>query len=353
MAIELPDGRGESDDALEALRMRAVHARGPGYAVVDIAAILGVREETVSRWCSRYARGGQEALPGDRAGRPVGSGRRLTGEQGRCLQKLIETKGPHESKITSALWTRQAAQELIKERLGIGLPIRTVGEYLRRRGFTPRKPLRKAYKQDPEAVAQWREKTYPEIERRATQEGGEIHRGDETGVRSTCRHGRGYARPGETPELIVPGSRSGVNMIATITNQGKVRWMTYTGRMNAAPFIVFPTRLIAGATKKVFLIVDQLSVHEAAAVDRRQAEETDRIEVSYLPKYSPERNPEEYPNCDVKADLNADGLPKDREELQGKPRRFMQRLAKLPERLAGYFEHEYIAYAAAPVMTPT
>ena len=66
MAIELPDGRCESNDVLDALRLRAVHARELGYAVVDIAAILGVREETVSRWCSRYDRGGQEALPGRR-----------------------------------------------------------------------------------------------------------------------------------------------------------------------------------------------------------------------------------------------------------------------------------------------
>src|SRR5215207_8626053 len=320
MAIELPDGRRESNDVLAALRSRAVHARELGYAVTDIAAILGVREETVSRWCSRYHRGGREALPGDRTGRPIGS----------------------------ALWTRQAVRELIRQRVGIRLPIRTVGEYLRRWGFTPQKPVRKAYKQDPKAVAEWLEKTYPGIEKRAAKEGGEIHWGDETGVRSTCQHSRGYARPGETPELIVPGSRFSVNMIATVTNQGKVRWMIYAGRMNAALFIVFMERLIAGATKKVFLIVDHLSVHEAAAADH-----ADRIEVFYLPKYAPERNPEEYLNCDVKANINTDGLPKDREELQGKLRRFMQRLAKLPARIASYFEHKYIEYAAVPEPAPT
>ena len=59
MAIELPDGRCESNDVLDALRLRAVHARELGYTVIDIAAILGVREETVSRWCSKYDRGGQ------------------------------------------------------------------------------------------------------------------------------------------------------------------------------------------------------------------------------------------------------------------------------------------------------
>jgi transposase len=225
MALELPDGREESDEVLEALRLRAVHGRQLGYAVVDLAAILGVREETVSRWCSKYEHGGQEALPGARSGRPLGSGRLLDEEQEQQLQQLIDTKSPQELAIPSALWTRQAVRELMQQQAGLRLPIRTVGEYLLRWGYTPQKPVRKAYKQDPKAVAVWLEKTYPEIERRAAQEGGEIHWGDETGVRSTCQHRRGYARPGATPEMAVCGSRFSVNMISTITNQGKVRWM--------------------------------------------------------------------------------------------------------------------------------
>ena len=353
MAIDLPDGRRESNDVLAALRSRAVHARELGYAVSDIAAILGVREETISRWCSRYHRGGREALPGDRSGRPVGSGRLLDGRQEQGIRQAIEAKTPQELGIPSALWTRQAVRELIHQRVGLRLPIRTVGEYLRRWGYTPQKPVRKAYKQDPKAVAEWLERTYPGIERRAAKAGGEVHWGDETGVRSTCQHSRGYARPGETPELIVPGSRFSVNMISTVTNRGQVRWMIYTGRMNAALFLVFLTRLIASAAKKVFLIVDHLSVHEAAAVDQWLAGKEDRIEVFYLPKYAPERNPDDYLNCDLKANINTDGPPKDREELTGKLRRFMQKLAKLPARVASYFKHRYIAYAAVPKLNLT
>ena len=353
MTIELPDGRREPNEVLEALRLRAVHARKSGYAVIDIAAIPGVREETISRRCSRYDRAGREALPGDRTGRPVGSGRLLAGEQERGIRQAIETETPQELAIPSAPWTRQAVRELIQQRVGIRLPIRAVGEYLRRRGYTPRKPVRRAYKQDPKAVAGWPGRTYPAIERRATKEGGEIHRGDEAGVRSTCQHSRGYARPGETPELIVPGSRSSVDMISTVTDRGRVRWMIHAGRMNAASSIVFPTRLIAGSAKEVFLIVDHPSVHEAAAVDQWLADEAERIEVFYLPKYAPEWNPDGYLNCDLKANINTDGLPKDREELQGKLRRFMQRPAKLPARIASYFEHKYIAYAAVPKLTPT
>src|SRR5512135_148448 len=150
-----------------------------GYAVVDIAAILGVREETVSRWCSRYDHGGRGALPGDRTGRPIGSGRLLAREQEQGIQQAIETKTPPELEIPSALWTRRAVRDFIHQQFGIRLPIRTVGEYLRRWGYTPQKPVRKAYKQDPKAVAQWLEQTYPAIERRAAKEGGEIHWGDE------------------------------------------------------------------------------------------------------------------------------------------------------------------------------
>ena len=99
--------------------------------------------------------------------------------------------------------------------------------------------------------------------------------------------------------------------------------------------------------------MDHLSVHEAAAVDEWSADKKDRIEVFFLPKYAPERNPDEYLNCDVKANINTDGLPKDREELQEKLHRFMQRLAKLPARIASYFEHKCIAYAAAPELNLT
>jgi transposase len=348
MAIELPDGRSESNEVLEALRRRAVHARELGYAVVDIAAILGLREETISRWCVRYQQGGEAALPGGRTGRPVTSGRLLSQDQELALVDLIDSKTPQELGIPSALWTRPAVQQLIEQQTGRRLPIRTVGEYLGRWGYTPQKPVRKAYKQDPEEVAEWLDKTYPEIERRAALEDAEIHWGDETGVRSTCQHSRGYARPQNTPELKVPGSRFSVNMISTITNQGQVRWLIYQGKMNAALFIVFLTQLLAGASKKVFLIVDHLSVHEANAVEEWLADKKDRIEVFYLPKYTPERNADEYLNCDLKANINTDGLPKDREELTGKLQRFMQKLSELPGRVASYFQHKFLQYAAAP-----
>ena len=105
------------------------------------------------------------------------------------IQQLISEKMPDQLKMSFALWTRGAVQALIKKRCGIEMPIRTVGEYLKRWGFTPQKPLKRAYEQKPERVEAWLKDEYPLIAERAKAEGAEIHWGDETGVRSDCPHG--------------------------------------------------------------------------------------------------------------------------------------------------------------------
>jgi transposase len=348
MALPIQDSRRESDDVLEALRHRAIRALQLGYQGVDVATILGVARETVSRWWSAFQSEGAEALPGPRTGRPVGTGRWLDEEQAAHIQDLLDNNTPEKLEIPSALWTRRAVRELIKKETGLDLPIRTVGEYLLRWGYTPQKPFRKSRKQVPEKVQEWLEKTYPAIVKQAADEGGEIQWGDEMGVRSTCHSGRGYARAGKTPELPVGGTRFSVNMISTITNQGKVQWMTYQGTMNGALFIAFLTQLLKDASKKVFLIVDNLSVHVSKEVEQWLADKKERIELFTLPKYAPERNPDEYLNCDVKGNINSDGLPNSREELHSKLETFMNNLAGLPKRIISYFKHKFIAYAAAP-----
>jgi transposase len=51
-----------------------------------------------------------------------------------------------------ALWNRAAVMQLIDRECGIKLTARGGGNYLKRWGFTPQKPIKKAYEQRPEAV---------------------------------------------------------------------------------------------------------------------------------------------------------------------------------------------------------
>jgi len=347
MTIPLPDTRSLSDDVREALRLRAVAAREAGFANDTVAAILGVRSESVSRWFDAYQRGGLDALPGDRTGRPVGSGRLLSPEQEGRLEALIVVRTPAQQGIASSLWTRQAVRQLILQEFGLRLPIRTVGEYLLRWGLTPQRPVRHATRQVPEEIRRWLEEEYPALVARAKAEGAEIHWGDETGARAEAARQRGYAPPNEPPEQAVPGKRFRVNMISTITNQGQLRFMLYDGKMTGALFVQFLTRLVAGASRKIFLIVDRLSVHAAEEVQVWLYAHQHQLEIIPLPRYAPERNPDEYLNNDVKANLNADGPAATREELKEKLRSFMHHLGKLPEHIQAYFEHPKVAYAAS------
>lgn len=87
--------------------------------------------------------------------------------------------------------------QLIEQRFGIKLLVRTTGLYLARWGFTPQKPIKKAYEQSPSAVKKWLDEDYPVIAARAKAEGAEIHWGDESGLRSDDVRGRGSASRGK------------------------------------------------------------------------------------------------------------------------------------------------------------
>ena len=346
MSIQLPDARQLSDDALQVLRLRALRGIELGYSELELAELLGVCHETISRWWTAYLADGLPALPGGRTGRPLGSGRFLSDAQAEHVKARIDFHSPEEVGIPHALWTRRAVRELIRKDFGIDLAERTVGLYLRRWGYTSKRPARHGRHQDPDEVEQWLLETYPAIEAQAEREGAEILWADEVGVAADQHPGYGYARAGEHATMEVPRPHIRVNQISAISNEGTVRFMTYKGALDAAVFLTFLTRLVAEASRKVLLIVDRLQAHKTPEVEAWVAARRDRIEVFYLPAYSPEMNPVEYLNNDMKGSVNEAGLPPDRPTLRGRLQGFMRRLVHLPEHVISYFLHPWTQYAA-------
>jgi transposase len=315
-----------------------------------IAAALGVARAAACRWWNAYTQGGLDALPGERTGRPVGSGRHLDDTQARHLQALLDQHTPDQLGIAAPLWARRAVRDLIHRAYGFWMPVRTVGAYLRRWGYTSKRPRRHARDQDPAEVRAWLGSTYPEIEARAAREGATIPWGDETGLTGNDHPGRGYARVGQTPTSPVSADRARLNVLSTVTSAGERHFQVYAGMMTAALFVAFLERLVAGAARKVFLIVDPLPAHVAAAVQDWVWGHDDRIELFTLPVKTPELNPVEYLNNDVKTNIYATGLPKDRQELRAKLEGFRHTLASLPDRTTSYFMHPMTRYAAANVV---
>lgn len=346
MAISLPDARELSDDVLEALRMRALFGRELGYTEENLADLFGVARETVSRWWSAYQEGGLEAIPHDRTGRPVGSGRILSDEQASQIQIILNEQAPEDRGIASPLWTRRAVRDLIQQLFGVEIAVRTVGEYLKRWGYTAKKPQRHARYQDPEEVQEWLEKIYPAIEEFAAKEHAEILWCDETGVDSNTHVGKGYALEGQPATIEVSSSPCRMNVISAISNDGDLRFMTYAQTMTGVLFVTFLAKLIAGASRKIYLIADRLPAHEAAVVDAWVAKHLDQLVLFYSPRRAPERMPVEYLNNEMKLGVNAEKLPEDKKELRSNLQRFLQSLAKLPEHVASYFYNPFVEYAS-------
>jgi transposase len=346
MAIQLPDARQLSDDALRVLRLRALRGVELGYSELELADLLGVSHETISRWWTAYRADGTDALPGGRTGRPLGAGRFLSEEQAQRIRSRIDFHSPDEVGIAHALWTRRAVRELIRRECGVDLAERTVGLYLRRWGYTSKRPARHARRQDPDELEEWLLDTYPAIEAQAGREGAEILWADEVGVAADQHPGYGYARAGERAALEVPQPHIRVNQISAISNEGTVRFMTYAGALNAAVFLTFLGRLVAESPRKVLLIVDRLRAHRTPEVEAWVAARRDEIEVFYLPAYWPELNPVEYLNNDLKGGVNEAGLPPDRPTLQARLLGFMRRLLYVPGHVVSYFLHPWTQYAA-------
>src|SRR3712207_5754057 len=245
-----------------------------------------------------------------------------------------------------SLWGRAALRELVLRRFGVRLAVRTMGTYLARWGFTAQKPLRRAYEQDPAAVRRWLRRDYPAIVAEAKRAGGTVFWGDETGLRSDDVRGRPYAPRGRTPTVRVCHKRVGLGLISAVTNKGELRWMVLDGAVTAAALIRFLGRLIRDAGRKVLLILDRLPVHRARSVRAWLAERRAEIEVFHLPPYSPDLNPDEGLNADLKQ-VVARKAP-----ARGKPQRkravvgHMRSLSRMPKRIRSYFQHPQFRYDA-------
>ena len=264
--MEKIDSRRLPVAALNERRRRAVKLREAGVSVRETARQCELSTHTVVEAHKAFRRGGWAAVKIKRTGRPQGSGRLLSSQQEQEIQRLIQDRTPDQLKMSYALWTRQAVSELTPARFGIRLTVRNTGKYLKRWGFTPQKPLKKAYEQLPAAVSKWLDETYPAIAQRAKAEDAEIQWGDETGLRSDDGRGRGHAPKGRTPAVRANARRQSLSVISTVTNKGQMRWRVFAGARNARILIRFLDRLTRGQQKKIFLILDNLRVHHSQPV---------------------------------------------------------------------------------------
>jgi len=342
--MEIRDARSLPSVAQEDLRCKAVKAVLEGKIQVEVAKVLGVTRQAVGKWVRAYRKGGEKALKAKRRGRPKGGS--LLPWQAAQIAKAVVDHHPEQLRLPFYLWTREAVARLIERRFGIRVSAWTTGRYLARWGFTPQKPARRAYERNPEAVRRWLEEEYPLIRRQAKEEKAMVYWGDEMGLRSDDTAGRSYGLRGHTPVVPGTGKRFGCNMISAITNQGQLNFMVFTDRFESNVFLEFLRRLIRQSKRKVFLIVDGHPVHRSKKVTGWIKKKADHIRLFYLPGYSPELNPDEMLNQDVKS--NAVGRKRVRhlKELIANTRSYLWSRQRQPNIVKKYFQGQHVQYTA-------
>lgn len=317
-----------------------------GQSHREVARTLGIERAVVSKWMRWWRDGGWEGVKDRRRGRRPGEQQALKPWQQGVIVQLIKEKNPDQLQLPGFLWTRDAVMELIDRRFGIRLAVRSVGRYLASWGFTPQVPARRALEQDSEAVKEWLEVRYPKIAARAKRENALILWLDETGFRSECSHGRSYSPRGITPIREVTGQRFGTNMIAVVANDGSLRWRLFEGKFNQFVFIDFLERLVKHhRDRNIYLILDGHPSHRSKLVMKWVEDHKERIELHFLPGYSPELNPVELLNHDVKANAVGRQRPRNLEEMKESIVRYLERRRRQRHIVKRFFAHPATAYA--------
>jgi len=341
------DARKLTRSAQDAIRRKAVKAVIEGkMSQTEAALVFGASRTSVCLWVKAYRLGGEAALTSRSKGRPKGG--KLTKTQMESIKKSVLGKNPEQLRLPGLLWTRDLVGFLIERRFGVRLSRWTVGRQLREWGLTPQKPAKRALEQNPAQVKYWLEHKYAAIQRQAKAEKGKIWWGDETGLRSDHQAGTTWGQKGVTPIVKSSGKRFSCNAITAITNQGDLSFMVFEGRFTVKVFLEFLARMVKQREgRKVFLVVDRHSVHKAKKVMTWLAEHEDKIRLFFLPSYSPELNPDELANQDIKRNIFRDGKAKDKPELMGKLRGFLRSRQRRPAKVKKYFEGKFVDYAKA------
>lgn len=338
------DARSLPPAAQEALRLRVVRAVRSGLKQTAAAQVFGVARGTINQWVRRARRQGLAALKARRRGRPPRP--RLTPPQTARVVRTIVGKCPDQLRFPFALWTREAVQQLVARECGLRVSVWTIGRWLKGWGLTPQKPLRRAFERDPAAVRRWLRTEYPAIRAQAKREGAAIHWGDEMGLRSDHQTGTSYGRKGQTPVIPGTGQRFRCNVLSTITNRGELAFMVFKEALTVPLFLRFLRRLLRQVQRPVFLIVDRHPVHRAQTVQRWVAQRPAHLRVFFLPAYSPELNPDEYLNQDVKSNALGRQRPRDRTEMITSVRSHLRSTQRQPEVVRRYFQAPDVQYAA-------
>jgi transposase len=332
--------------SLQDTRTLAIAALQKGMHADDVSDLYDVGRSTVYNWWKEYQEKGPAALTVKKA---PGRTARLTDKQRDLLRKLVVGRDPRQLQFDFALWTRQMVRELIKREFGVDYTPEAVGNILHDLGLSPQRPLTRAYQQDPEKVRRWKEEEYPAIRKAAKAAGGSVLFCDEAGIRTDYHSGTTWAPVGQTPIVRGTGDRKSINMISAISPRGKMHFSFLSGNLNSALFIDYLKKLMHDIPGPIFLIVDGYPSHKSKETLEFVQGTEGRLNLFFLPPYSPELNPDEWVWKNIKHDQVGKMASRNIAEMRSGIDKAVARLQSAIQFILGFFRDPNQAYIADTV----
>jgi transposase len=268
-------------------RLRAVELKEQGWSQRQIAEVLDVAEETVSRWLARARAGGADAL---RARPTPGRPPQLSSDQRRLIPEFL-SHGPQAYGFRGQVWTCARVAAVIQEEFGVRYHKDHVRRLLKALHWTPQMPIRRAVQRDEAAIARWRQETWPQLRRRARREHKMLVLTDESGFYLLPGLVRTYAPEARTPILREKVTRDHLSAMGAMTPEGKVYTLVRQESLNGLHTIEFLMHLRRVASPRLLVIWDSSPIHRRQEVLEFVAGTEGRIWVVPLPAYAPDLNP--------------------------------------------------------------
>ena len=322
-------------------RLSACEALENGVSVDDIVKVLKVSRASVFEWQKAYRAHGVESL---RTKKTRGPKSKLDDGQMSQLYRLIVGVDPRQLSFGLALWTRGMIQELIFRQFGVRLSIVSVGNVLARLGMSPQRPLYRAYERDPEKVAEWKEKTFPQIQARAKKEGAAIFFADEASIRTNYHAGTTWAPIGKTPVVSGSGRTRSISMVSAVSPRGELHFQIHETGIKKEEFLDFCKTLVSDVGRPVFLILDNSQVHRAKILKEYVKQSNGMLTIFFIPPHSPDLNPDEWVWKNVKHDNIGRASVKSETELAEFAQATLLKLKELPEKIRSFFGDPALRY---------
>ena len=337
------DGRTIPDEVMYWVRAIAVRAVVKnGFSPELVIAMLGMSHSSIYDWLNRYYDDGLEGL---RSKTKIGSEPLITTEMEKWLRIVVLNSTPVDHGYDTLLWTRDILVELLWNQYGIDVAGRTVSDHLNKIGLSYQKPVYRAKEQDPDEVEYFINEKFPRIKRLAARINADIAFEDESGVGMSTHSGSTWGDVGHTPKVLATNKRGGYNILSIVTAQGAMNYSISEGSVDSSRYIKFLKQLISGREKPLIIIADRASFHKSKKVREFVRENRARIRVYFLPKYSPELNPDEHVWRNIKDERIGKQPIKDKPDLKKRLRSALVSLQRKSDKVISFFHFPETRYA--------